>query len=71
MLELDQTTKNPQLGEVIAMYCAAFGTVKSVKIHDHPKRFALIEMSTHHEALNLAAMYGRTAFGTSVLIYLH
>ena len=71
MLELDQAAKNPRLGEVIAMYCAAFGTVKSVKIHDHPKLFALIEMSTYREALKLATMYGRTAFGTSVLIYLH
>ena len=70
MLEVDLKKSDAELAKIVSTYCAAFGKVASVKIHHEPKPFALVEMSTHQEALKLAAHFGRTAFGKSVIVYL-
>jgi hypothetical protein len=70
MLQVDLTKSEPELTRIISTYCSSFGVVASVKIHHNPKAFALVEMSTHQEALKLAAHFGRTAFGCCVLVYL-
>ena len=70
MLQLDLTMSDRELSLSVAARCSEVGTVKSVKIHRHPKPFALIEMATHEQTFELAALHGRSAFGTSVLLYL-
>ena len=70
MLQVDLSQSAQELSRIITVRCSGFGTVKSVKIHRSPKPFALVEMATRFEALELAAYYERTSFGTCVLLYL-
>jgi len=70
MLQVDLKQTAQELSRLITVRCSAFGKVKSVQIHRSPKPFALVEMATRYEALELAAHYERTAFGTCVLLYL-
>ncbi len=70
MLHIDLTKSDRELSILIASRCSEFGTVKSIKIHRRPTPFALVEMSTQDEVLELAAYYDRTVFGTTVLLHL-
>ena len=70
MLQVDLRQSAQELSRFITARCSDFGTVKSVKIHRSPKPFALVEMASLYEALELAAHYERTSFGACVLLYL-
>ena len=70
MLHIDLTKSDRELTILITSRCSEFGTVRSVKIHRRPTPFALVEMATHEEVLELAAYFERTVFGTSVLLHL-
>ena len=70
MLQIDLTLTDRELSMFIAVRCSEVGTVRSVKIHRRPKPFALVEMASHDETLELAAQYGRSAFGSCVLVHL-
>ena len=70
MLQVDLSKTDRELTQFIGACCSPFGVVKSVKLERKPTPFALIEMSTYHEMLELAAEYGGSAFGTSALIHL-
>lgn len=67
---MDLSKTDWELTQLIAARCSAFGLVKSVKLERQPTPFALIEMSTHHEMLELAAEYGGSAFGNCALVHL-
>ena len=70
MVEVDLNKSDRELTQFITIRCSSFGTVRSVKLERKPTPFALVEMSTHLEMLELAAEFGGTAFGTSALIHL-
>ena len=70
MVRIDLTLSDSELSIVVASLCCEFGTVKSVKIHRRPMPFAIVEMSTLEETLELAARFDRTVFGNSVLLHL-
>jgi hypothetical protein len=70
VLHVDLKRSDQELSLEVTTHCSEFGVVNLVKIHRGPKDFALVEMSTHNEALNLAAHYRRTSFGSCVLLYL-
>ena len=70
VLEVDLSKTDRELTQFITMRCSNFGTVRSVKLERKPTPFALVEMSTHLEMLELAAEFGGTAFGTAALIHL-
>ena len=70
MLQVDLTKTDLELSRFITARCSAFGIVRSVNIHHSPGSYALVEMATHFEALELAAQYGGSAFGCSALIHL-
>jgi hypothetical protein len=70
VLYVDLKKTDEQLSLEVTTRCSEFGNVSLVKIHRGPKHFALVEMSTQIQALNLAAHFRRTSFGSCVLIYL-
>ena len=70
VLQVDLSKTDRELTQLIAARCSDFGIVKSVKLQREPTPFALIEMSTHQEMLELAAQYGGSAFGTCALVHL-
>ena len=70
VLQVDLSETDRELTRFITMRCSNFGMVKSVKLEREPTPFALVEMSTHLEMLELAAEFGGTAFGSSALIHL-
>jgi hypothetical protein len=70
VLRVDLKKTDEELSLEVTGHCAEFGNVTLVKIHRGPKYFALVEMSTNIQALNLAAHFRRTSFGSCVLIYL-
>jgi hypothetical protein len=70
MLQVDLKNTDQELSRVITRRCSGFGDVRSVKIHRSPTAFALVEMATHHQTLELAAEYGGSAFGSCALVHL-
>ena len=70
MLQVDLKKSDQELSKEIAIRCSGLGVVKSVKIHREPSAFALIEMATHMQTLELAGQYGGSAFGSSALVHL-
>lgn len=70
MLLLDLAKSDQELTQLVKAQCAGFGAVRSVKIHRAPTVFALVEMSTHEQTLELAAQYGGSAFGSCALVHL-
>ena len=57
-MQVDLTKTDREICQVIGTRCADFGIVKSVKLQRTPTPYALVEMSTHQEMLELAAEYG-------------
>ena len=70
MLKMDLSMNDSELGSLVAAVCTQAGAVRSVKIHRGARPFALVEMATNEGTYELAARYERSAFGTSVLLYL-
>lgn len=70
MMEVDLGAPDQRVGQFVAECCAQFGRVISVKVHRTPSPFALVEMTSRDQTHNLAATYGGSTFGTSVLIHL-
>ena len=70
MLQVDLQKDDRELGQLVAARCSGFGLVRSVKIHRSPTPFALVEMGTHLDTLELAAQHGGSAFGSCALIHL-
>jgi hypothetical protein len=70
MLQVDLKKTDRELAQIIATRCAGLGVVKSVKVHRDPSPFALIEMASRYESLELAGQYGGSTFGTSALVHL-
>ena len=70
MLEVDLNETDQRLAQVVQELVSTIGRVMSVDIHRHPSPFALVQMAQHMQTLELAAQYGGSAFGTSVLIHL-
>jgi hypothetical protein len=70
IMQFDLTLTDSDLRLTIAAFCASAGNVKSVKVHRQAKPFALVEMSSDSEALELAAIYGRPPVGRCVLVHL-
>jgi len=70
VLQVDLNKTDRELGQFVAARCSGFGIVRSVKIHRTPTPFALVEMGTHHDTLELAAQHGGSAFGSCALIHL-
>lgn len=70
MLEVDFNEPDPRLKRSIMETCAAFGPVRSVKVHRKHSPFAVIEMSDRAQTFELAGKFGGSTFGTSALIHL-
>ncbi len=70
MLEVDFNEPNPRLKRSIMDTCAAFGPVRSVKVHRQQSPFAVIEMTDPAQTIELAGKFGGSTFGTSALIHL-
>jgi hypothetical protein len=70
VLRIDLTRSDRELSHLISLRFSDFGIVKSVKIQRRPTPFALVEMATHFETLELAAQYGGSVFGTCALVHL-
>ncbi len=70
MLKVDLKLGTEELSGFISVRCSSFGNVKSVQIHLDAKPFAIVEMATRIEALQLGAFFERTIFGNCVLLYL-
>jgi hypothetical protein len=70
VLPVDLKKTDRELSLDIQSRCGDFGLVKSVKIHRDPTPFAMVEMGSHYQALELAGQYGGSMFGTSVLVHL-
>jgi hypothetical protein len=70
VLTVDLKMTDLELSQVIQSRCSEFGLVNSVKIHRDPTPFAMVEMGSHYQALELAGQYGGSMFGTSVLVHL-
>ena len=70
MLQVDLDRPNFHVEQFVQRICASLGYVKSVKIHRSPTAFALVEMASHAQTLELAAKFGGSVFGTCVLIHL-
>jgi hypothetical protein len=70
VLQVDLNKADRELAEYITLRCSGFGNVVSVNIHREPTPFALVEIANHAQSLDVAAQYGGSMFGTSVLIHL-
>jgi hypothetical protein len=70
MLQVDLKKSDQELSREIATRCSGLGVVKSVKVHRDPTPFALVEMASHYESLELAGQYGGSVFGNSALVHL-
>jgi RNA recognition motif. (a.k.a. RRM, RBD, or RNP domain) len=70
VLQVDLARSDAELAEILKQRCAGFGDVRSVKIHRSPTNFALVEMATHYQTLEVAAQYGGSAFGSCALVHL-
>ena len=68
MLKVDLDHPNYWVENVIRRTCAAFGTVRSVKVHRAAKPFALIEMDTSAQTASLAAAFGGSTLGSHALV---
>jgi hypothetical protein len=67
---VDMTRCDREISQLIFERCASSSIVRSVKIHRHPRPFALVELSNQHEASKLGAQYRRPPINDCVLIYL-
>jgi hypothetical protein len=70
MLQVDLIDPDYQIAQFIKVSCLAFGRVKSVKVHRSPVPFALIEMASREQTMELAARFGGSNFGTCALVHL-
>ena len=67
---VDLTKCDRELCQLVFARCSSSSVVRSVKIHRHPRPFALVELSNQHEANKLGAQHGRPPINDCVLIYL-
>ncbi len=70
MLQADLNAHDYHVARAVTLASARFGKVNSVRVHRKPAPFALIEMADPAHAFELAAEFGGSMFGNSVLIHL-
>ncbi len=70
MLSVDLKQDDKKIAQLVTLRCAKYGDVLSAKIHRSPTAFAIVEMRSHPEAMELATQVGGSTFGTCVLVHL-
>ena len=70
MLQADLNANDYRVAHAVTDTCARFGNISSVRVHRKPAPFALVEMASREQAFELAAQFGGSMFGTSVLVHL-
>ncbi len=70
MLKADLNDHDYYVVRAVSLASARFGAVKSVRVHRKPAPFALVEMASREQAYELAAQFGGSMFGASVLVHL-
>jgi hypothetical protein len=70
MLQVNLDENDYRVARAVIDACTRFGVVTAVRVHRQPSPFALIDMLEREHAFELAAQFGGSMFGKSVLIHL-
>ncbi len=70
MLQVNLNDNDYRISRAVIDACTCFGIVTAVRVHRQPSPFALIDMLDREQAFELAAHFGGSMFGKSVLLHL-
>ena len=70
MLQVDLYDSDYRIARTVGEVCGRFGRVSMVRVHRKPHAFALVDMASREQALELSFRFGGSTFGNCALVHL-